>query len=238
MRMASMRDSETFEQTVQRKERDRMLKPVMISINTYHLPCAEGSALQCCSFVMASRLFQNCRSENCVVCGSRIDSIVLRIDSIVTRIDSIVIKIDSIEKTDSIVLRIDWIVSTIDSVKKTASMQNHRLDCVPRSTLILPCLSQSFNNRVDPSTIESILQQSSRWFCIEAVFLTESIVLTIESNMAQIESIFITIESILSTIESVFSIESVYHNRVDSCHILSTSRFFQSSRFLSQSSRF
>ena len=24
-------------------------KPVMISINTYHLPCAEGSALQCCS---------------------------------------------------------------------------------------------------------------------------------------------------------------------------------------------
>ena len=45
---------------------------------------------------MASRLFQNCRSENCVVCGSRIDSIVLRIDSIVTRIDSIVIKIDSI----------------------------------------------------------------------------------------------------------------------------------------------
>ena len=245
MRMASMRDSETFEQTVQRKERDRMLKPVMISINTYHLPCAEGSALQCCSFVMASRLFQNCRSENCVVCGSRIDSIVLRIDSIVTRInsivtriDSIVIKIDSIEKTDSIVLRIDWIVSTIDSVKKTASMQNHRLDCVLRSTLILPCLSQSFNNRVDPSTIESILQQSSRWFCIEAVFLTESIVLTIESNVAQIESIFITIESILSTIESVFSIESVYHNRVDSCHILSTSRFFQSSRFLSQSSRF
>ena len=158
---------------------------------------------------MASRLFQNCRSENCVVCGSRIDSIVLRIDSIVTRIDSIVtridsivikidsiektdsivlridsivmridsivIKIDSIEKTDSIVLRIDSIVikidsicatfdsivSTIDSVKKTASMQNHRLDCVPRSTLILPCLSQSFNNRVDPSTIQLILQQSS-----------------------------------------------------------------------------
>ena len=45
---------------------------------------------------MASCLFQNCRSENCVVCGSRIDSIVLRIDSIVTRIDSIVTRIDSI----------------------------------------------------------------------------------------------------------------------------------------------
>ena len=45
-------------------------------------------------------------------------------------------------------------------------MQNHRLDCVPRSTqylLILPCLSQSFNNRVDPSAIESILQQLSRF---------------------------------------------------------------------------
>ena len=42
--------------------------------------------------------------------------------------------------------------------------------------------------------------------------------LTIESNVAQIESIFITIESILITIESVSSIESVYHNRVDSEH--------------------
>ena len=47
---------------------------------------------------MASRLFQNCRSENCVVCGSRINSIVLRIDSIVTRIDSIATRIDSILK--------------------------------------------------------------------------------------------------------------------------------------------
>ena len=54
---------------------------------------------------MASRLFQNCRSENCVVCGSRIDSIVLRIDSIVTRIDSIVTRIDSVViKIDSIVI--------------------------------------------------------------------------------------------------------------------------------------
>ena len=40
---------------------------------------------------MASRLFQNCRSKNCVVRGSRIDSIVFGIDSIVTKIDSIVI---------------------------------------------------------------------------------------------------------------------------------------------------
>ena len=88
---------------------------------------------------MASRLFQNCRSENCVVCGSRIDSIVLRIDSIVTRIDSIVtridsivIKIDSIEKTDSIVLRIDSIVTRIDSIEKTdlcSECDKNRLDC-------------------------------------------------------------------------------------------------------------
>ena len=50
---------------------------------------------------MASRLFQNCRSENSVVCGSRIDSIVLRIDSIVTRIDSIVTRINCKIKSGS-----------------------------------------------------------------------------------------------------------------------------------------
>ena len=44
-------------------------------------------------------------------------------------------------------------------------------------------------------------------FASSRVFLTESIVLTIESDMAQIKSIFITIESI-------FSIGSVYYNRV------------------------
>ena len=54
-------------------------------------------------------------------------------------------------------------------------------------------------------------------FASSRFFLTESIVLTIKSNVAQIELIFITIESILSTIESVSSIESVYHDRVDSC---------------------
>ena len=84
---------------------------------------------------MASRLFQNCPLKNCVVCISRINSILLRIDSIVLRIDSIIIKIDSICTT------FDSIVSTIDSVKKTDSMQNYRLDHVPRSTqylLILP----------------------------------------------------------------------------------------------------
>ena len=58
---------------------------------------------------MASRLFQNCRSKNCVVRGSRIDSIVFRIESIVTRIDSS-------KKTDSIVTRIDSIVTKIDSI--------------------------------------------------------------------------------------------------------------------------
>ena len=89
---------------------------------------------------MASCLFQNCRSKNCDVCVSRIDSIVIRIDSIVIKIDSIVHKIDSLKKTDL--------------------MQNYGLDCVPRSTqylLILPCSSQSF-------TIESIIQQLSRSF--------------------------------------------------------------------------
>ena len=101
----------------------------------------------------------NCQSKNCVVCGSRIDSI--KKTDLIKKTDSIVMKIDSICAT------FNSIVSTIDSVKKTdsiMSMQNHQLNGVPRSTLILPCLSQSSNNQVDPSTIESILQQSSRFF--------------------------------------------------------------------------
>ena len=100
----------------------------------------------------------NCQSKNCVVCGSRIDSI--KKTDLIKKTDSIVMKIDSICAT------FNSIVSTIDSVKKTdsiMSMQNHQLNGVPRSTLILPCLSQSSNNQVDPSTIESILQQSSRF---------------------------------------------------------------------------
>ena len=71
----------------------------------------------------------------CRVTVSRIDSILFRIYSICTTFDSI--------------------VSTIDSVRKTDSMQNYRLDRVPRSAqflLILPCSSQSFNNRVDSPT--------------------------------------------------------------------------------------
>ena len=51
---------------------------------------------------MASLLFQNCQSKKCVVC--------------VSRIDSIVIKIDSIEKTDSILKRIDSIVLEINLI--------------------------------------------------------------------------------------------------------------------------
>ena len=60
---------------------------------------------------MASCLFQNCRSKNCVVRGSRIDSIVTRIDSIVIRIDSVVLR-----SIDSICATFDSIVSTIDSI--------------------------------------------------------------------------------------------------------------------------
>ena len=45
-RKASKRASETREQTLHRQEQNRTH---MISINTYHLACAEGSALQCCS---------------------------------------------------------------------------------------------------------------------------------------------------------------------------------------------
>ena len=41
-------------------------------------------------------------------------------------------------------------------------------------------------------------------FASSQFFLTESIVLTIELNVAQIKSIFIIIESIFITIESVF----------------------------------
>ena len=35
----------------------------MISINTYHLACAEGSALQCCSFLMVFQIFINLATE-------------------------------------------------------------------------------------------------------------------------------------------------------------------------------
>ena len=46
---ASKRASETCEQPLHRQEQNRTHK-IMISINTYHLACVEGSALQCCSF--------------------------------------------------------------------------------------------------------------------------------------------------------------------------------------------
>ena len=41
---ASKRASETREQTLHRQEQNRTH---MISINTYHIACAEGSALHC-----------------------------------------------------------------------------------------------------------------------------------------------------------------------------------------------
>ena len=47
VRKVSKKASETREQTLHREEQNQTH---MISINTYHLACAEGSALQCCSF--------------------------------------------------------------------------------------------------------------------------------------------------------------------------------------------
>ena len=47
VRKASKRASETREQTNLHKQEQN--RTHMISINTYHLACAEGSALQCCS---------------------------------------------------------------------------------------------------------------------------------------------------------------------------------------------
>ena len=46
VRKASKRASETRERTLHRQEQNRTH---MASINTYHIACAEGSALQCCS---------------------------------------------------------------------------------------------------------------------------------------------------------------------------------------------
>ena len=46
VRKVSNKASETREQTLHRQEQNRTH---MASINTYHLACAEGSALQCCS---------------------------------------------------------------------------------------------------------------------------------------------------------------------------------------------
>ena len=57
VRKVSKRASETCEQTLHRQEQNRTH---MISINTYHLACAEGSALQCCMFIVASIASQLC----------------------------------------------------------------------------------------------------------------------------------------------------------------------------------
>ena len=48
VRKVSKRASETHEQTLHRQEQNRTH---LASINTYHLACAKGSALQCCSFL-------------------------------------------------------------------------------------------------------------------------------------------------------------------------------------------
>jgi len=79
---------------------------------------------------IASCWFQNCQFKKCVMCVSRIDSIVPRIDSIVLRIDSIVPRIDTIVlRIDLIVIRIDSIYTTFDStVRKIDSVKKNQLD--------------------------------------------------------------------------------------------------------------
>ena len=57
VRKASKKASETSEQTLHRQEQNQTH---MISINTYHLACAEGSALQCCMFIVVSIASQLC----------------------------------------------------------------------------------------------------------------------------------------------------------------------------------
>ena len=54
VRKVSKRASETRERTLHRQEQNRTH---MASISTYHLACAEGSALQCCSFLLHSGNF-------------------------------------------------------------------------------------------------------------------------------------------------------------------------------------
>ena len=54
------RASETREQSLHRQEQNRTH---IISINTSHLACDEGSALQCCSFFMQAFLVKNCRKK-------------------------------------------------------------------------------------------------------------------------------------------------------------------------------
>ena len=102
---------------------------------------------------MASRLLQNCRSKNCVVCVSRIDSILLKIDSILLKIDSIVIN------------RLDW--------KNRLDLRHVRFDCQhnwlgQKNRLDAKLSTRScatFHSMFTDSTLfESILQQSGRSF--------------------------------------------------------------------------
>ena len=61
------RASETREQSLHRQEQNRTH---IISINTSHLACDEGSALQCCSFFMQAFLVKNCRKKKKLVVSS------------------------------------------------------------------------------------------------------------------------------------------------------------------------
>ena len=60
VRKASKRASETREQTLHRQEQSGTH---MISINTYHLACAKGSALQCCSLLVQDYKFVSVKNE-------------------------------------------------------------------------------------------------------------------------------------------------------------------------------
>ena len=132
------------------------------------------------SETMASRLFQNCRFQKCVVCVSRIDSILLRIESIVIRIDSIcatfdstVRKIDLVEKNDSIVIRIDSICATFDStVRKFDSVKKNDsiLLRIGSIVIIIDSICATFvckidlvnNNRPDAKISTRLFAKSTR----------------------------------------------------------------------------
>ena len=107
---------------------------------------------------MTSRLFQNCRSKNCVVRGSRIDSIVFGIDSIATRVDSIVTK-----------NRLDC-SCFFDRVK----CADNRVEPWRKSSRFLSQSSRFFQSSRFLSQSSRFLSQSSRFLSQSSRFLSQS----------------------------------------------------------------
>ena len=63
-------------------------------------------------------------------------------------------------------------------------------------------------------------------FAFKSGFLTKSVVLTIELNVAQIESILITIKSIFITIKSIFITIELILRRIESILETHTTHFW------------